>query len=136
MRLGLRGRFVAFVSAIVIALGVVLTALSVRVQSDRLRHELEERGKLLTAVVAAHAVDALALTDVRALRLLLDETRSQENVIDAVAFDAVVCTCPFAGLGPEARCEPSSRSSNVAPPCECRVSSSMGVHAGRASLRS
>ena len=87
MRLGLRGRFVAFVSAIVIALGVVLTALSVRVQSDRLRHELEERGKLLTAVVAAHAVDALALTDVRALRLLLDETRSQENVIDAVAFD-------------------------------------------------
>ena len=33
MRLGLRGRFVAFVSAIVIAFGVVLTALSVRAVS-------------------------------------------------------------------------------------------------------
>jgi len=87
MRLGLRGRFVAFVSAIVIALGVVLTALSVRVQSDRVRHELEERGKLLTTVVAGHAVDALALFDVRALRLLLDETLDLENVVDAVAFD-------------------------------------------------
>ena len=69
MRLGLRGRFVAFVSAIVIAFGVVLTALSVRVQSDRIRHELEERGKLLTTVVASHAVDPLALFDVRKLRL-------------------------------------------------------------------
>ncbi len=87
MRLGLRGRFVAFVSAIVIALVVVLTALSVRVQSDRLRHELEERGKLLTTVVAGHAVDDLVLIDVRGLRLLLDETCDQENVIDAVAFD-------------------------------------------------
>jgi PAS domain S-box-containing protein len=87
MRLGLRGRFVAFVSAIIIAFGVVLTALSVRVQSDRIRHELEERGKLLTTVVASHAVDPLALFDVRKLRLLLDETREQENVVDAVAFD-------------------------------------------------
>lgn len=87
MRLGLRGRFVAFVSAIIIAFGVVLTALSVRVQSDRLRHELEERGKLLTTVVASHVVDPLALFDVRELRLLLDETRDQENVVDAVVFD-------------------------------------------------
>ena len=73
MRLGLRGRFVAFVSAIIISFGVVLTALSVRVQSDRLRHELEERGKLLTTVVASHVVDPLALFDVRELRLLLHE---------------------------------------------------------------
>ena len=87
MRLGLRGRFIAFVSAIVIALGVVLTALSVRVQSDRLRHELEERGKLLTTVVAAHAVDSLALFNVRGLRLLIEETLDQENVVDIVAFD-------------------------------------------------
>jgi len=87
MRLGLRGRFVAFVSAIVIAFGVVLTAFTVRVQSDRLRHELEERGKLLTTVIASHAVDSLAHIDVRGLRLLLDETRDQENVVGAVAFD-------------------------------------------------
>jgi PAS domain S-box-containing protein len=87
MRLGLRGRFVAFVSAIVIAFGVVLTALAVRVQTDRVRHELEERGKLLTTVVASHAVDPLALFDVRGLRLMLGETLQQENVVDAVAFD-------------------------------------------------
>ena len=40
MRLGLRGRFVAFVSAIVIAFGVVLTALAVRAQNERLRQTI------------------------------------------------------------------------------------------------
>ena len=83
MRLGLRGRFVAFVSAIVIAFGVVLTALAVRGQCDRLRHELEERGKLLVAVTAANARDAFALLDVRDLRRAVADVRSQENVVNA-----------------------------------------------------
>jgi PAS domain S-box-containing protein len=87
VRIGLRGRFIAFVSAIVIAFGVVLTALAVRIQNDRLRHELDERGKLLTAVVATHVTDSLALLDVRQLRQLINETLEQENVLDAVAFD-------------------------------------------------
>ena len=87
VRIGLRGRFIAFVSAIVIAAGVVLTALAVRIQNDRLRHELDERGKLLTAVVATHVTDSLALLDVRQLRQLINETLEQENVLDAVAFD-------------------------------------------------
>ena len=68
MRLGLRGRFIAGMSAIVIALSVALTALAVRIQNDRLRHELEERGKLLTTVVAANATDALAHLEVGELR--------------------------------------------------------------------
>ncbi len=87
VRIGLRGRFIAFVSAIVIAFGVVLTALAVRVQNDLLRHELDERGKLLIAVVATHVTDSLALLDVRQLRQLINETREQENVLDAVVFD-------------------------------------------------
>ena len=87
MRLGLRGRFVAFVSAIVIAFGVVLTALSVRAQNERLRHELEDRGKLLTTVLAANTTDALAMLEVRELRRMIAEARDQENVLDAVAFD-------------------------------------------------
>ena len=87
VRIGLRGRFIAFVSAIVIAFGVVLTALAVRVQNDRLRHELDERGKLLIAVVANHVTDSLALLDVRQLRQMINETLEQENVLDAVAFD-------------------------------------------------
>ena len=87
MRLGLKGRFVAFVVAITIAFGVVLTALSVRAQSERLRHELIERGKLLTTVVAANAANSLALLDVGALRNLIAEVRDQENVLGVVAFD-------------------------------------------------
>ena len=87
MRIGRRGRCIAFVSAIVIAFGVVLTALAVRVQNDLLRHELDERGKLLIAVVATHVTDSLALLDVRQLRQLINETLEQENVLDAVAFD-------------------------------------------------
>ena len=87
LRLGLRARFVAFVSAIVIALGVVLTALAVRVQNDRLRHELEERGKLMASVTAANAVNSLALLEVRDLRRLIAEAQNQENVLGAVAFD-------------------------------------------------
>ena len=87
MRLGLRGRFVAFVSAIVIAFGVVLTALAVRVQNDRLRHELVERGKLLTTLVAANATDPMAMLKVGELRQMLAEIRHQENVIEAVVFD-------------------------------------------------
>jgi PAS domain S-box-containing protein len=87
MRLGLRGRFIAFVSAIVIAFGVVLTALSVRAQNERLRHELEDRGKLLTTVIAANTTDALAMLEVGELRRMLAEARGQENVLDAVAFD-------------------------------------------------
>lgn len=87
MRLGLRGRFIAFVSAIVIAFGVVLTALAVRAQNDRLRHELEERGKLLATVIGANTTDALALLKVNELRRMIAEVRAQENVLDAVVFD-------------------------------------------------
>jgi PAS domain S-box-containing protein len=87
VRLGLRARFVAFVSAIVIALGVVLTALAVRVQNDRLRHELEERGKLMASVTAANASNSLALLEVRDLRRLIAEALNQENVLGAVVFD-------------------------------------------------
>lgn len=87
MRLGLKGRFVAFVVAITIAFGVVLTALAVRAQNERLRHELIERGKLLTTVVAANAANSLALLDVGALRNLIAEVSNQENVLGVVAFD-------------------------------------------------
>jgi PAS domain S-box-containing protein len=87
MRLGLKGRLVAFVSAIIIAFGVVLTALSVRAQSERLRHELEDRGKLLTTVIAGNTTDPLAMLDVRKLRNMISEARDQENVLDTVAFD-------------------------------------------------
>jgi PAS domain S-box-containing protein len=87
VRLGLKGRFVAFVSVIIIAFGVVLTVLSVRAQNARLRHELEERGKLLTTVIAANATDPLAMLEVRELRKMISEARNQENVLDAVAFD-------------------------------------------------
>ena len=87
MRIGLRGRFIAFVSAIVIAFGVVLTALAVRVQNDRLRHELDERGKLLTTVVANHVTDSLVLLDVSQLRQMIADTLVQENVLGAVIFD-------------------------------------------------
>ena len=87
MKLGLKGRLVAFVSALIIAFGVVLTALSVRGQSNRLRHELEDRGKLLTTVVASNTTDALAMLEVGELRKMVAEARDQENVIDAVAFD-------------------------------------------------
>ncbi len=87
VRLGLRGRFIAFVSMIVIAVGLATTALAVRSQNDRLRHELEERGKLLGTVVAANATDALAHLEVGELRQLMAEARQQENVIDAVVFD-------------------------------------------------
>ncbi|MCG6950699.1 MAG: PAS domain S-box protein [Acidobacteria bacterium] len=86
-RLGLRGRFVAFVSAMIVAFGVILTALTVREQNERLSHELEERGKLLTTVVSANATDAMALLDIRELRRLIAEARAQENVVDIVAFD-------------------------------------------------
>ena len=87
MRLGLRGRFIAAMSAIVITFGLALTGLAVRVQNDRLRHELEERGKLLGTVVAANSTDALAHLEVSELRQLMAEVRNQENVIDAVAYD-------------------------------------------------
>ena len=87
MRLGLRGRFIAGMSAIMITFGLALTALTVRIQNDRLRHELEERGKLLGTVVAANATDALAHLEVSELRRLMADARNQENVIDAVVFD-------------------------------------------------
>ena len=87
MRLGLRGRFVAFVSAIIIAFGVVLTALAVRGQNDRLRHELEDRGKLLTTVISANTTDALALLEISEVRKIIAEANVQENVLAAVAFD-------------------------------------------------
>jgi PAS domain S-box-containing protein len=86
-RLGLRGRFIAFVSAVVIAFGAVLTAFAVKVQNERLRHELEERSKLLTVVAAANATDAMALLEIGELRQLFLEIRQQENVVDVVAFD-------------------------------------------------
>ncbi len=88
MRLGLRGRFVAFVSAIVIAFGVVLTALAVQVQNDRLRSELVEKGKLLTTVISASVTDPLALLEVHELRRLLDEALAHDNLLEATVFGA------------------------------------------------
>ena len=88
MHLGLRGRFVVFVSAVILAFGAVLTAFGVRSQNQRLRHELEERGKLLATVVAANATDAMVLLDIGELRRLILDTRSQEYVVDALVFDA------------------------------------------------
>lgn len=87
VHLGLRGRFIACITAIVITFGLALTALAVRLQNERLRHELEERGKLLGAVVAANSKDALAHLEVSELRRLLAEARNQEYVIDAVVYD-------------------------------------------------
>jgi len=87
VRLGLKGRFVALVSAIIVAFGVVLTALSVHAQNERLRHELEDRGRLLTTVIAANTTDALAMLEVRELRRMISEARDQENVLDVVTFD-------------------------------------------------
>ena len=87
MRLGLRGRIIASVSAILITFGLAQTALTVRTQNERLRHELEERGKLLAAVIAANSTDALAHLEVSELRGLLADARNQENVIDAVVYD-------------------------------------------------
>lgn len=87
MKLGLRGRFIACVSAIVITTGLALTALAVRIQNERLRHELEERGKLLATVVAANSTGALTHLEVSELRRLLAEARNQENVVDAVVYD-------------------------------------------------
>ena len=87
MRLGLKGRLVAFVSAIIVTFGVVLTGLSVRAQNERLRHELEDRGKLLTTVIAANTTGSLAMLEVRELRNMISEARDQEHVLDAVAFD-------------------------------------------------
>lgn len=75
------------VSAIVVAFGLALTTLAVRTQNNRLRHELEERGKLLGTVVAANATDALAHLDVGEVRQLMADARNQENVVEAVAFD-------------------------------------------------
>ena len=87
VRLGLHARFVLLMSVLVVAFGGVLTTLAVRIQHDGLRHELVERGKLLTSLVGANAEDALALLDVMELRGLLADARTQENVVDALAFD-------------------------------------------------
>jgi PAS domain S-box-containing protein len=65
----------------------VLTALAVRVQNDRLRHELEERGKLMASVTASNATNSLALLEVRDLRGMIGEALIQENVLGAVVFD-------------------------------------------------
>lgn len=87
LRIGLRGRFTAFVSALIVAFGAVLTALAVRAQSERLRHELEERSKLVATVVAANGTDAMALLEVGVLRSMIAEVRRQENVVDLFVFD-------------------------------------------------
>ncbi len=87
MRLGLRGRFVVFVSAVIIAFGAIVTALAVRIQNDRLRHELTERSKLLATVAAANAANSLALLQVDDLRRMIAEIRQQEHVVDAYVFD-------------------------------------------------
>ncbi len=75
------------VAVFVLGFGVVVALLAVRLQSDRLRSELVERGRLLTAVAAANATDALVLLEIQELRGMLGELRAQPSVIDALAFD-------------------------------------------------
>ncbi len=86
-RLSLYWRILAVVAVFVLGFGVVVALLAVRLQSDRLRSELVERGRLLTAVAAANATDALVLLEIQELRGMLGELRAQPSVIDALAFD-------------------------------------------------
>lgn len=86
-RLSLYWRILAVVALFVLGFGVVVTLLAVRLQSDRLRSELVERGRVLTAVAAANATDALVLLEVQELRQMLGELRAQSSVVDALAFD-------------------------------------------------
>ncbi len=87
MRLGVRGRFIASITAIIVAFWVVMTAFAVKAQNQRLRAGLEERGKLLTRVLAANATDAMVLLEVHELRRLIAEITAQEQVLRAYAFD-------------------------------------------------
>ena len=64
--------------------GVVVTLLAVRLQADRLRTELVERGRLLTEVAAGNATDALVLLEIQELRSLLGETDAADRILGAV----------------------------------------------------
>ena len=86
-RLPLYWRILAVVAVFVAGFGVVVTLLAVRLQADRLRAELVERGRLLTEVAAGNATDALVLLEIQELRSLLGELRAQPSVVDALAFD-------------------------------------------------
>lgn len=88
LRLGLKGRFIICITAIIVAFWVVMTAYAVKAQGQRLRAELEERGKLLTAVLAANSADAMALLEIHELRRLISEVTDQDHVLRAYAFDA------------------------------------------------
>jgi PAS domain S-box-containing protein len=87
VRLGLKGRFMVCISAIIVAFWVVMTAYAVKAQNERLRSGLEERGRLLTTLLAANASDAMARFEVHELRRLLAEVTAQEHVLRAVVFD-------------------------------------------------
>lgn len=86
-RLGLQARFVLFVSALVVAFGIVSAAVAIRVQHRRAQAQLEQRGELLVRLTAASAADALALLDVRELRGLMADVRGLDGVASVRVFD-------------------------------------------------
>ncbi len=86
-RLPLYWRILAVVSLFVLASGLVVTVVAVRLQSDRLRQELVERGRILIVVAGANASDALLLLEIQKLRGMIGELRAQPDVVDALAFD-------------------------------------------------
>ncbi|HKE01204.1 MAG TPA: hypothetical protein VKE69_09360, partial [Planctomycetota bacterium] len=86
-RLGLRGKFVLFISALVLAHAGAVTFTSMQVQERQIRQRLDESARATTSLLAETCSNALALLDVRQLGLLLSYVRDQKDVLYAYAFD-------------------------------------------------
>ncbi|MBI4278641.1 MAG: EAL domain-containing protein [Armatimonadetes bacterium] len=87
-RMGLRAKFILFVSALLMAFGAVVTAATIHMEEEIVRQRLVEKAAGVASLLGATAPNLFVNLDVKSLRLLLRDTLRQEEVLYAYAFDA------------------------------------------------
>ncbi len=87
MRLGLRGKYILFISVLLTVFSITFTVIGIMAKERAIRARLEEKARAMASLLAASAVDPLALLRIEDLRLLLDDVLNQEEVVYAHIFN-------------------------------------------------
>ena len=85
--MGLKGKYVLFISVLLTVFSITFTAINIKTKERAIRTRLEEKARAVASLLSASTVDPLALLRVEDLKLILGDVLNQEEVIYAQIFN-------------------------------------------------
>ncbi len=87
MKMGLKTKFILFISLLLISLSAAFTAINIRSNQDTIRQRLAEKARGMASLLGASVSDPLYLLQIEDLRFLLSDVLEQDEVVYAYVFD-------------------------------------------------